>query len=327
MLSLALCIVLRPEARQRLVLCKYSCSLALVTFRTKSSNLWSLNESRSAYEHIVWKLHPAQLAFCCNPCELGISSHFACAVRTLSGADWNMIIELCLWIYTIYPLLQGQSSTGLVDKSVWPTFRRPRFKSWLDLNIIFCHYVIHNVFIVITTLIQTNSLYPHPEAVKCLEGPLLSLGLPISVLTGSIGFRVCRSVHNSRKNNCGYLTYVARNSGKLRMYHSWYVSMWSIAIIRRSCVKTEDWMAAVCGLHMSNSQQVYNWMKSFCFWKQKMEKLNPVRLVVNLCIPPHSPPFPPPTPNVVPNLKKKTQCIVPVNRNSYYVSIIIWEEW
>ena len=51
----------------------------------------------------------------------------------------NLRIELCLWIYTIYPLLQCQSSSGSVGKSIWPAFRRPRFKSWLDLNVFFHH--------------------------------------------------------------------------------------------------------------------------------------------------------------------------------------------
>ena len=34
-------------------------------------------------------------------------------------------------------LLQSQSSSGSVDKSIWPAFRKPRFKSWLDLNAFF----------------------------------------------------------------------------------------------------------------------------------------------------------------------------------------------
>ena len=37
----------------------------------------------------------------------------------------NLRIELCLWIYTIHPLLQCQSSSGSVGKSIWLAFRRP----------------------------------------------------------------------------------------------------------------------------------------------------------------------------------------------------------
>ena len=49
----------------------------------------------------------------------------------------NLRIELCLWIYTIHPLLQCQSSSGSVGKSIWLEFRGPRFESWLDLNVFF----------------------------------------------------------------------------------------------------------------------------------------------------------------------------------------------
>ena len=45
----------------------------------------------------------------------------------------NLRIELYLWIYTISPRLQCQSSSGSVVKSIWPAFGRPRSKSWLDL--------------------------------------------------------------------------------------------------------------------------------------------------------------------------------------------------
>ena len=38
---------------------------------------------------------------------------------------------------TLYSLLQCQSSSGSAGKSIWLTFRRPRFKSWLDLNVPF----------------------------------------------------------------------------------------------------------------------------------------------------------------------------------------------
>ena len=91
------------------------------------------------------------------PCELGVRScelamnwvsavTFACAARTLSGADQVLIvhytvtlalimqteaykrpslrIELYLWIYTIYLLPQWQSSSDRVGKSIWPAFRK-----------------------------------------------------------------------------------------------------------------------------------------------------------------------------------------------------------
>ena len=62
--------------------------------------------------------------------------HSPCRVKpTPKRSSWK--IELCLWIYTIYPLLQSQSSSGSVGKSIWPAFWRSRFKSWLDLNVFF----------------------------------------------------------------------------------------------------------------------------------------------------------------------------------------------
>ena len=44
-----------------------------------------------------------------------------------------------------WPLLQCYSSSGSVGKSIWPELRRPRFKSWLDLNIFFGHTTIDYV--------------------------------------------------------------------------------------------------------------------------------------------------------------------------------------
>ena len=58
--------------------------------------------------------------------------HSPCRIKPTPKRS-NLRIELCLWIYTIYPLLQCQSSSGSVDKSIWPPFRRSRFKSCLDL--------------------------------------------------------------------------------------------------------------------------------------------------------------------------------------------------
>ena len=48
--------------------------------------------------------------------------------------------KLCLWINTIYPLLQCQSSSSSVGKSIWLEFRGPRFESWLDLNFFLHHH-------------------------------------------------------------------------------------------------------------------------------------------------------------------------------------------
>ena len=50
--------------------------------------------------------------------------------RSNPKPDWAVSMD-------IYPLLQCQSSSGSVGKSIWPAFRRPRFKSWLDLNVVF----------------------------------------------------------------------------------------------------------------------------------------------------------------------------------------------
>ena len=50
--------------------------------------------------------------------------------------------RLCLWINAIYPLLQCQSSSSSVDKSIWREFRGPRFESWLDLIVFFCQYLV-----------------------------------------------------------------------------------------------------------------------------------------------------------------------------------------
>ena len=49
----------------------------------------------------------------------------------------SLKIEPCLWIYTIYLLLQYQSSSGSVGKNIWLAFGRPRFKSCLDLIVFF----------------------------------------------------------------------------------------------------------------------------------------------------------------------------------------------
>ena len=55
---------------------------------------------------------------------------------------------MCLGISAIYPSLQCQSSSGSVGKSIWPEFRRLKFKSWLDLNF-FLRQVILNVICIL----------------------------------------------------------------------------------------------------------------------------------------------------------------------------------
>ena len=60
----------------------------------------------------------------------------------------SLWVELCLGISAIYPSLQCQSSSGSVGKSIWPEFRRLRFKSWLDLNF-FLRQVILNVICIL----------------------------------------------------------------------------------------------------------------------------------------------------------------------------------
>ena len=64
--------------------------------------------------------------------------HSPCRVKPTPKRS-NLRIELCLWIYTVYSLLQCQSSSDSVGKSIWPAFSRPKFKSWLDLNVFFHH--------------------------------------------------------------------------------------------------------------------------------------------------------------------------------------------
>ena len=50
----------------------------------------------------------------------------------------SLRIDLCQWIYTTYSVLQCQSSSGSIVKSIIP-FRRPRFKPWLDRVVFFFH--------------------------------------------------------------------------------------------------------------------------------------------------------------------------------------------
>ena len=59
--------------------------------------------------------------------------------------DWEIqpgVRTVCLWINTIYPLLQCQTSSGSVGKSIWLEFRGPRFESLLDLNVFFHHQTL-----------------------------------------------------------------------------------------------------------------------------------------------------------------------------------------
>ena len=52
------------------------------------------------------------------------------------GLSNPLFVFVFTQMYTIYPLLHCQSSSNSVGKSIWPEFRRPRFKSWLDLNVL-----------------------------------------------------------------------------------------------------------------------------------------------------------------------------------------------
>ena len=57
------------------------------------------------------------------------------SLREIQLENWTV-----LWINTIYPMLQCQSSSSSVGKSIWQEFRGPRFNFWLDLNDFFWHH-------------------------------------------------------------------------------------------------------------------------------------------------------------------------------------------
>ena len=63
--------------------------------------------------------------------------HSPCRVKsTWRDPTWELScvsVDICV----IYPLLQCQSSSGSVGKSIWLAFRRPKFKSWQDLKVFF----------------------------------------------------------------------------------------------------------------------------------------------------------------------------------------------
>ena len=69
-------------------------------------------------------------------------------------------IELCLRIYAICPLLKWQSSGGWVGKTIWSEFRRPRFKSWLDLL---------SVFPLVIEIIFKSPSYIYPNCPNHLQ--------------------------------------------------------------------------------------------------------------------------------------------------------------
>ena len=66
---------------------------------------------------------------------------FTCACACKAGLNkWDLYLWFC-YNFTqdqfCYSLVQCQSSSGSVGKSIWPAFRRLRFGSWLDLIFFF----------------------------------------------------------------------------------------------------------------------------------------------------------------------------------------------
>ena len=57
-------------------------------------------------------------------------------MQSKAYTDWKIQRNVSM-DNAIYPLLQCQSSSGSVGKSIWLEFRRPGFESWLDLNVFF----------------------------------------------------------------------------------------------------------------------------------------------------------------------------------------------
>ena len=92
---------------------RYKHFLWLILGRRNVSG-WPLMEVLMAYSYRVTAVNTQFLVVAENTLVLIVQK---CSVR----------IKQCLWIY-VYPVLHG--------KRIWLVFRRPRFKSWLDLNAI-----------------------------------------------------------------------------------------------------------------------------------------------------------------------------------------------
>ena len=104
--------------------------------------LWKKKHFRSAPINGGFWQHVQRVAAAITQFTGGSTKYFS---TELISSLW---VELCLGINAIYPLLQCQSSSGSVGKSIWPEFRRLKFKSWLDLNF-FLRQVILNVICIL----------------------------------------------------------------------------------------------------------------------------------------------------------------------------------
>ena len=108
---------------------------------SNDSNLGLLNSGQLhalQLSHWLW-IVSTEVLFAATS-ELGnSSSHFACAIRT------PIIQSQCL--LDIQPVNQAmpkwQNSNGQVGKSIWPEFRMPRFKSWLNFLYLIFFYIYY----------------------------------------------------------------------------------------------------------------------------------------------------------------------------------------
>ena len=89
--------------------------------------------SRKVGDHILCR---PSVAILCTKWLLLLHSSLVVA-KVPTYLSWKVSLrEIQLENLTIsMPLLQCQSSSGLVGKSIWPELTGPRFKSWLDLNV------------------------------------------------------------------------------------------------------------------------------------------------------------------------------------------------
>ena len=95
---------------------------------------------KMAHDVSKWVMVSYDGSWCLKMKYLGteLLRHSPCRVKpTQRDSTWELS---CVNGY----ILQCQSSSGSVGKSIWPAFRRPRFKSWLDLMVFF-HQMSHDV--------------------------------------------------------------------------------------------------------------------------------------------------------------------------------------
>ena len=64
-----------------------------------------------------------------------VLQYSSCSVKYQAKERSSLRKKLYPYINDIYTLLQCQSSSGSLGKSIWLEFRGPRFESWLDLNV------------------------------------------------------------------------------------------------------------------------------------------------------------------------------------------------